>query len=126
MDTHTHQIPQDDIVTRERDVEISSTHNLCFTKKPLEVVFLDVYQGGDVRDIEAVVLHMPGLQVNLDTHSSTTALLRTHTLIIMTVYLSFIPGSLLRFDTFIYKRISCILDIFPQFCKLIFCITDIL
>lgn len=99
---------------RERDVESSSTHNLCFTQKPLEVVFLDVHQGGDVRDIEAVVLHMPGLQVNLDTHSSTTALLRTHTPIIMIVYLYFIPGSLLLFDTFIYKRISCIFLIFSH------------
>lgn len=41
--------------------EIFCTHNFSFTQKPFEVVFLDVHQGGDVRDIEAVVLHMVGL-----------------------------------------------------------------
>lgn len=38
-----------------------STHNVSFTQKPFEVVFLDVHQVGDVRDIKAVVLHMAGL-----------------------------------------------------------------
>lgn len=37
------------------------THNLSFIQKPLEVVFLDVHQAGDVGDVEAVVLHVVGL-----------------------------------------------------------------
>lgn len=37
------------------------THNLSFTQKPFEVVFLDVHQAGDVRDIKLVVLHVLGL-----------------------------------------------------------------
>ena len=44
-----------------------TTHNLSFTQKPLEVVFLDVHQAGDVGDIKAVVLHMLGLKVHLRT-----------------------------------------------------------
>lgn len=39
----------------------ANTHNLSFVQKPLEVVFLDVHQVGDVRDVEAVVLHVVGL-----------------------------------------------------------------
>lgn len=45
----------------------SQTHNLNLIYKPLEVVFLDVHQAGDVGDVEAVVLHVVGLQVYLVT-----------------------------------------------------------
>lgn len=44
-----------------------STHNLSFTQKPFEVVFLDVHEAGDVWDVKAVVLHVLCLQVYLVT-----------------------------------------------------------
>lgn len=44
-----------------------NTHNLSFTQKPFEVVFLDVHEAGDVWDVKAVVLHVLCLQVYLVT-----------------------------------------------------------
>lgn len=41
------------------------THNIGFTQKPFEVVFLDVHQAGDVRDVEVVVFNTTGFQVDL-------------------------------------------------------------
>lgn len=41
------------------------THNISFAQKPFEVVFLDVHQGGDIRDVEVVVFHMMGFQIDL-------------------------------------------------------------
>lgn len=46
---------------RHRHPEDGHTHNVSFIQKPLEVVFLDVHQAGDVGDVEAVVLHVVGL-----------------------------------------------------------------
>lgn len=45
----------------KKSSQIVYTHNLCFTQKPFEVVFLDIHQAGDVWDVEAVVLHVVGL-----------------------------------------------------------------
>lgn len=44
---------------------IRYTHNISFAQKPFEVVFLDVHQGGDIRDVEVVVFHTMGFQVDL-------------------------------------------------------------
>lgn len=50
-----------------------STHNLSFTQKPFEVVFLDVHEAGDVWDVKAVVLHVLCLQVYLVTWNKNLA-----------------------------------------------------
>lgn len=47
--------------TPRENAAILHTHNLGFTQKPFEVVFLDIHQGGDVRDIKVVVFYMLGL-----------------------------------------------------------------
>ena len=46
------------------------TYGLGLAQEPLEVVLLDVHQRGDVWDVEAVVVHMLGLEVHLAGQSS--------------------------------------------------------
>ena len=41
------------------------TYDLGLAQEPLEVVLLDVHQRGDIWDVEAVVVHMLGLEVHL-------------------------------------------------------------
>lgn len=65
-----------------------STHNLCFTQKPFEVVFLNVHQAADVRDIKVTVLHMLGFQVYLGTWNTCMSSRKYHSTEKTTDYLS--------------------------------------
>lgn len=67
------------LAQRQIRKEREETHNLSFTQKPLEVVFLDVHQRGDVRDVEAAVFYMTCLLVHLHTKHTNSSVFRQKT-----------------------------------------------